>query len=309
VIVGRSAFELSERHDLQPHHRMIAHATADALIATGRVEEALALTDRMVAESTAEGIRGLALGCFQELRARVAIAQDDGTSFRKFADLCAAEYRVAHNPALAAKHARLVQAAVERGLVPSTAQRPSSPPARDSLAPVLGIVRSRLLECQNGLDRARCALAILSEQIQPAKAFIYGLREGQATLLSSLHDDPEPAQLGAAIQRYLERELQFEEVTGLSTALDSDQRSRAESIRDGGAKPETLSTTLASDGVGDALYPVLLTSKREGQLTIAGVVALAFSGGRRNMPSAPLLNALADALITHDDVDPVTCIA
>jgi tetratricopeptide (TPR) repeat protein len=309
VTVGRSAFELSERHDLQPHNRMIAHATADALIATGRVEEALALAERMIAEVTAEGIRGLALGCFHELRARVAIAQDDGASFQKFADLCATEYRIGHNPALAAKHARLVRGAVQRGLVPATVQRPSSPPGRESLAPVLGIVRSRLLECENGSDRARCALTILSEHIQPAQAFIYGLREGQATLLSSLHDDPEPAQLGVAVQRYLQRELQFEEVTDLSAPLDTDQRSHAESLEDSSARPETLSTTLASGGSGDALYPVLLTSKREGQLTIAGVVALGFSGGRRNMPSASLLNALADALITHDDVDPMTCIA
>lgn len=61
------------------------------------------------------------------------------------------------------------------------------------------------------VERARCALAILCEPIQPERAFLYGMREGQAVLLASLRDQPEPELLSGAVQRYVERELLFEE--------------------------------------------------------------------------------------------------
>jgi hypothetical protein len=135
------------------------------------------------------------------------------------------------------------------------------------------------------------------------------MREGQAALLCSLGDAPEPPQLCAAIQRYIERELQMEEATEIpSPAVQMDELMSLDAAPHGGVLLDTLSTTLASDVQGRSLHPLLLSSRREGQRTIAGVVALRFRAGRRTMPPASLLDALADALIAYDDVDPVTCI-
>jgi tetratricopeptide (TPR) repeat protein len=313
VSIGLSALELCARRELQPGHSAIAQATGNALISLGRVEEALAIADGLIAEARASGIRGLVLGCSYELRARVAIAQEDAASFHEFADLCASEYRVEHNSALAAKHARLMQTAVQQGLIQSTQRRRSAPVPGDTSARALVIARSRLRECQNQLERARCALAILDEHVQLEHAFLYGLREGRATLLCSLHDEPPPEQLGSAVQRYLQRELEFEDVTDLVPPTWDQGPPLAADVEDAGAVTgstlETLPITLTAGVAGPRLYPLLLTSQREFQLTIAGVVAVRFSRGPRNMPSAMLLNALADALITADDVDPVTCIS
>lgn len=70
-----------------------------------------------------------------------------------------------------------------------------------------------------------------------------------------------------------------------------------------------MSTALARDPAARAFYTLLLTSKREGNLTIVGVVALQYSGVTRNMPAAMLLHTLADALLANNEVDAVTCIA
>jgi len=309
VAIGLAALELCDRHALYPSHQPIAHVTGDALIAVGRLEEALALVERLIAEARAQCVRGLAIGGLYELRARVAIAQADAIGFRMFAELCAAEYQVEHNSALAAKHARLMLAAAQHGLAqPPAPRRPSvRPPA--SIAPSTSVVQSRLLECEDRSERARCALAILSEQIEPEQAFIYGMREGRAALLCSLGDAPEPPQLCAAIQRYIERELQMEEATGImAPAMQVGELMSLDAATQGDVLLDTLPTTLASDVQGRSLHPLLLSSRREGQRTIAGVVALRFRAGRRTMPPPSLLDALAEALIMYDDVDPVTCI-
>ena len=81
------------------------------------------------------------------------------------------------------------------------------------------------------------------------------------------------------------------------------------SMLQSGVQLETQATMLASDVSGRNFHPLLLASRREGQLTIAAVVALRFRIGHRKMPPPTVLEMVADALIANDDVDPVTCIA
>jgi hypothetical protein len=130
--------------------------------------------------------------------ASVAIAQHAGKVFHRFADLCAEEYRIEYNPPLAAKHARLMRSAVERGVAQSNAMRRSSRSPSHSQPPALDSVERRLRASNGRVELARCALAILCEQIQPERAFLYGMREGQAVLLASARDQPEPELLAGA---------------------------------------------------------------------------------------------------------------
>jgi tetratricopeptide (TPR) repeat protein len=310
VTLGLSYLELCDREALHPNHRSVGHATVEALTAVGRLDEAVALSERLIAEALAAGTRGLALGWSYELHARIAIARGDAADFRAFADLCATEYRVEHNPALAAKYERLLLAAVQGGLSEPTAPRRSTAAPKSSLPPSMSIVQSRMLECPDRDERARCALAILIEYIQPDQAFLYGLREGRATLMCALDDAPQPELLCAAVQRYVQRELEYEE----ATEFVAPQPSGAEPMSLGsgaqsGIQLETQATTLATDVSGRNFHPLLLASRREGQVTIAAVVALRFRVGQRKMPPPSVLEMVADSLIANDDVDPVTCIA
>ena len=64
-------------------------------------------------------------------------------------------------------------------------------------------------------------------------------------------------------------------------------------------------------GVGDpstTLHSVMLYSKDTGQWRIAGIAALSLEGTAPKLPEAWLVEALANALLENDDVDPATVI-
>jgi hypothetical protein len=128
--------------------------------------------------------------------------------------------------------------------------------------------------------------------------------------MCALDDAPAPEPLCAAVQRYVQRELEYEEATELVApeASGADLLSLGSGAHSG-IQLETQATTLGTDASGRNFHPLLLASRREGQLTIAAVVALRFRLGQRKMPPPAVLEMVADSLIANDDVDPVTCIA
>jgi hypothetical protein len=113
----------------------------------------------------------------------------------------------------------------------------------------------------------------------------------------------------AAVRRYVQRELEFEAMTafaGGQTAMTAQPLTSSESMD--ASLSHTHGTMLATDGSGRAFHPLLLSTKREGQPMIAAVAALRFPTDHRHVPPTGLLDALAAALVEHDDVDAVTCI-
>ncbi|MFI5308459.1 MAG: AAA family ATPase, partial [Polyangiales bacterium] len=306
IELGRAHLELCEREGLEHGRRDVARATAEALIARGRIEEAIALLDGLIAEITASGARGLPLGIAYDVRARAAIAEQDAYGFRGFADLCATEYHADRNPVLAQKYERLLQSAKQHEIEPPPpSQRPSSRASR--VAPQE--VYLRLARCSDAAERARCVLSVLVDLMQPDQAFLYGLHEGQVSLLCALPPEPELDNITGAVARYVERELQFEPVTAVSDmSQGSPELATASMTEVDVSGSQTQGTMLASDVSGRGFHALLLTTKREGQPMIAAVAAMRFASERRVMPPQALLDTLAAALIENDDVDAVTCI-
>jgi tetratricopeptide (TPR) repeat protein len=306
LALGREHLALCIRESLDPGKRDVARATAEAMIALGRIDEAVALLDGLIEEMRASGARGLPLGAVYETRAHAAIARGDADEFRSFADLCAAEYRTDRNPALAQKYERLLHAAKQREIAPPP--RSQRAPAEVSRSVVVDEVGRRLANCKSGDERARCVLAILIEALQPDQAFLYGLHEGEMTLLCAAPAAPQLASLTAAVRRYVEREVEFEDMTALAGTHVVPTLPLTSSDAGDASLLQTQGTLLATDGSGRAFHPLLLATQREGQAMIAAVAALRFPSDRRHVPPPGLLAALAAALVDHDDVDAVTCI-
>ena len=61
-----------------------------------------------------------------------------------------------------------------------------------------------------------------------------------------------------------------------------------------------------SDAWGREFEPMLLFSKRGGESTVAGVAALHYEGDERPLLRRGVLDALTEALVESDAVDPVT---
>jgi hypothetical protein len=278
VQIGLAAMAVCSTHGITAYAR-IAQATADALLAAGRTEEACEIADDLIARAERGNIRGLVLGSLCELRARVAIATDDAESFERFSTRCAAEYHPERNPALAIRYQRLYRAYARKrlGEVPLGAGLPADGAAQTT---ALQTVRSRLYECTNPIARADCVLSVLFEQIGAERGFLYLVRAGTLELVSAIPDAPPPANLQAELQHRLTREIDAE-----SLAVDADVSA---------VKPLQL-------------QPVLLGSRSDGQYVIAGIAAVQLRDPSR-LPDLALVECLASALLENEDVDPATCV-
>lgn len=315
VEIGLEAMEVCEREALSGHRR-VAQATSEALIAAGRPQQAGELVDQLIDHAKSQGVRGIVLGSLYELRARAAVACEDGAAYRGFAERCAAEYRLDRNPALAARFQRLCRAAEPEGLQPPDAAVPWGS-SSEAASAVLTSVHSRLFECPDRTSRTRCVLAILAEHANAECAYLYGERDGKLALLQSIAEAAPPPALGPALERYLQRELQQDEATvvdDVGSSRDDDLDSRSEAPEAsiatfGGSETWTaaLDGALLVHASGLRIYPVLLVSSGGRERTIGGVAALASRSHDVPAPPSSLVAALAAALLDHDDVDPVTC--
>ena len=70
LALGREHLALCIRESLDPGKRDVARATAEAMIALGRIDEAIALLDGLIEEMRASGARGLPLGAVYDAGTR-----------------------------------------------------------------------------------------------------------------------------------------------------------------------------------------------------------------------------------------------
>jgi hypothetical protein len=168
---------------------------------------------------------------------------------------------------------------------------------------------SRMLECVDSTDRARCALSMLLQSCDGYVGYLYGVNEGGLIPLASIPEidgDPE-------LERWLERWLQAERelaahVAAVSTAT-VDAPSLAFEVPTTQAGPTETETSEASrstpmryvDSEKRELYAVMLVHAAGGQRTIAAVLALHAEGVRRRPPPG-LLDQIARQLLVHKDV-------
>jgi hypothetical protein len=273
--VGRGYMQICQEHNIGGYRR-VAQAYAEALLVSNRASEAAALAESLIEAVCARGVRGLALGAVYELRARAALALRDENAFYAYCQRCATEYRTDLNPAVAARYQRLIRNA--RSFRNDT-QASFAP--RCSANDVTARIRSRLVECEDAISRARCVLAILAENTLASEAYFYALRGAKPELVCALPEQPAPHGLQQSVEQWLQLELAPHESSG----------SQAERSVDAAA-----------------LHGVVLCSAITGMTTIAGIAALRYRDAKPKPPDAALVEALANVLLENDDVDPATCI-
>jgi hypothetical protein len=265
----------------------IVRPLAEALAHTDSAADAIALSEQLIAHFQGLGASGLILGSCYENRARIALVSRDGLAFELWSRRCRTEYERVRNPALGAKLARLMRDAQLAHVASSVnMSEPAANPAdHDEPSTAEGTAISRMTECVDARERARCALELLLEQTDAGEGHLYGWLAGRLTHLASVPDLPPPEGLDDALQGYVEGELRASDTTA-----------------PGGSEPQA-----PPDGTADQLWhglrPTLLSTRRDGEPLVAAVAVLGRFADRSRRPSAELLSALAQSLLEHDDVD------
>jgi hypothetical protein len=288
VEYGLRYLEIAEREQLSTTGQLLHVATAEALAHTGQFDSALRLIDSVIEIARARGQTGVSIGTMYEARARIALLQHDRAGFEHFAGLCAAEYRHGTSPFLAARFARLLDQ-----------QRPSGQPAlqmsaslREALPAVNTeylTIHSRMLECVDDADRARCVLTMLLQDMESFAGYLFGVRDGQPVLLAALPEDSVGIvdDLGAWLRRWLAAELAL-----------GDEQITSDLGRVGTARGVARCTLRD----GRRFEPVLLLAERELEQWVAGVLLFPAQAATIRPPNRELRAHMARELLEHRSV-------
>jgi tetratricopeptide (TPR) repeat protein len=285
----------NERLQRSPSYRTMQRSLSDALMHLGRLEEAVRIADDGIRESLESGVSGFFLGLAYEARARVAIAMGDHAAAREFADRCAHEAKRGRSQGLSAKYERLLQEAHSSGITLTNhlALLRATP---DSIAAHSArTAHDRLLECVDDRERTRIGLRLLLEACAAQSGFLFGLRDGRFTLLASSESTPPTQELFDLLDAHLR------------SLLAAEHRKTQQPIT-GSAGSESQRLRFV-DADGRRFEPLLIASRQHGDAVLGALAALCYTGDERSVPSRELLEAVAAALLDHDDVDAVTCIA
>ena len=121
-----------------------------------------------------------------------------------------AEYLKSENPVLSARFTRLMEDARRGALGPI-----SSAPQMLELASVsethteYATIRSRMLECTDRADRARCALSMLLQSCDSFTGYLYGLGSAGCELLGVLPEGASGPELTGWLAARLQLELEL----------------------------------------------------------------------------------------------------
>jgi hypothetical protein len=259
-----------------------------ALSKTGEHAEAARRADRVIANTDRFGIVGFMPGFVYETRARIALAASDFETFDRCAERCAREYGRYKNPVLAVRLARL---SAEGRAAAGTAIR--STLVLDEMSSEVTLsdhatVSSRMRECLDAGDRARCALTILLQHLESFGGYLYGVSEGGLTLLAGLPDAAAPeTELEAWLRHWADAEIE-------SYARDP--------ITAQGRASRSRPPNRHAAGDGGSFEPILLCGLRDGDEYAAAVLVLHVSGRARPPYDRDLVSRVASELLEHRDV-------
>jgi len=288
LAVGRAYLEQCDRFGLQSPDQPVHIAYALALARAGCAAEAVPVIEGVLERLVRPGRAGIALGVAYEARARIALALGDTENFELFVARCAGEYRRGNNPVLHGRYARLIEDA--RPVV----DRNSIAPLAD-LGSVTAIgtdteyatIHSRMRECADPEDRARCALTILLQHVESFTGYLYGAGEGGLQLLASLPSLGPDAGLDRWLQRWAASEL------GTLGPANEDPNA-----------PRTLSSYV--DREGRRFVPVPLFGAGEHGAECVAAVLLIHQDHEPAHYDRLLLSRMAAELLEHGDVTGVT---
>lgn len=255
--------------------RSLIFASAEALAAADRFEQAVSLWQPLAAELEAAGAQGVLMGQAYETRARIALHAQDQATFTLFAERCRQHYSRADSAVLGAKFGRLMQEFELQGAPGNCVVRPEGAASADAEP---ATERSRMQECISPGERARCALLVVLEHGSADEGHLYGLVDGKVSLLASVSEHPPSQALLLALEHQVEDEMR--------ATLEADVTQRGRS----------------SDRPPSRYMLVPLRGTRDGEPVIAAIVAIP-RGEVYKRPPDHILSLLADTLLEHDDVD------
>jgi hypothetical protein len=250
----------ADRADITPGAETIRMSLA---LCQARSGEAAALAAEATADSVIEhlgalGVHGLLLGLAHETRARVALARKDVSGFTRHADHAHAAYGCESNPALLAKHRRLVQEndskAGANGCDPAL-------PAGYVREDGVGIVEA-LAFCKGMEQRGRLALTILARHAGASGGFLFAFEGDVLAHVASVGADALPEGLHEHAREHVARHA-TERVTTATDTQDADD--------DVDVAP---SSGEWRDQASRPYRAVLLSHRQPSGLAIVGVVML-----------------------------------
>ncbi|HKU44098.1 MAG TPA: hypothetical protein VJR89_38320, partial [Polyangiales bacterium] len=298
---ARAYLELADRLQLTLAQRYLCMETSRALGEAGQHAEALAMLEPLLQLIEASGARGLVLGTLYEARAQIAISMGDRAAFELFAERCGQEYKQGNNAALLTKLIRLMERAQQRGL----AEAAALPELTPQLAAVEqdhddNTIVSRMLECVDAADRARCALTMLLQSCDAHLGYLYGASEDKLIALAGLPENTAEPALEGWLQGWVRTErdaiAQAEGVATATVSIVADSAELATETED----LRSATSSDYSDSSGRKFHAVLLTYDHHGKRTIAGVLAIQSDVPRR--PPMSQLAMIAAQLLAHHDV-------
>jgi tetratricopeptide (TPR) repeat protein len=278
--------EVCTREQIETLHQSVHVATALALARAGRYEPAVQMIERVIEGAEQLGVFGLALGVRYEARARIALWMKDRAAFDHYAACCANEYQLGKNPSLLAKFGRLMEEAVVEQPAHATLPQHLLELASATTGGEYETLQSRLLECIDRHDRARCAITMLLQHTESPGAYLFGVYDELAIeLLAAVPELPvEPA---------------FKEWIRQSIAAELSVETAA--TRTGEREGDTLDLAPRyTDEAGRSYEPMWLLDPPSRR--IAGVMALQVTSGPRTMPPRELRCQIAALLLEHGDV-------
>ena len=260
-----------------------------ALLAVGRAEEARARCDRMLAQAEAEGVGGILLARFHDLRARIALALGDRAGFEQWAERFGEFSRAAENPAIRAQYVRLMRLGAPADDAPFQIE-PAGKDGPTMMEPLTSAtISARMVHCVDRTERSRLALSFVLDACGAKAGHLFGLRLGSLEHLCSFPAQAAPEELERALSDLIEQERSADEHTAIAEAGTEDAK-------------KSPYDRIAELGFGARV----LFDDRGGDPAMVGVVAVQNAGEKAAMVPPQLASAIAEALAERGDVDPVT---
>lgn len=194
---------------------------AQAFGKVGEFQPAVQLSEALIRQAETYARSGLIMAVCYEVRARIAIWMRDSTTFEQMAQRAAAEYEVAKNPSLTSRLTRLLDEAREHGVAFKPVERfdtQATPPDEGEFE----TIHSRIAECIDAADRARCALTLLLQSTLSTTGYLYGLNTDQSiSLLAALPDPPSDGGILSWVDAYAREWLTGVETSEATTVVSA----------------------------------------------------------------------------------------
>jgi serine/threonine-protein kinase len=270
-------------HDLCP-------AAALALAQFGHYADALHVLGAQLDFAEQQGRTGFAIGSLYEVRAKIALMMDDRENFDAAVLRCAQAFEPDKYPAMRTMLTRLVDEGRHHGVVPNEAVasiRQSTQPSPSETE--YETIHSRIAECVDMPDRARCALTLLLQSTFASAGYLYGTAKGRTLQLIAALPDPPSDDLERWIQQYSREAFDTEDdVTG--------------SVTESTGEAKALVPMRFHEPDGRTFDAALLFDEtKEGRVLVAALV-LQVDALSRTLPSLDLRSRIARELTGHGDV-------